>query len=319
MNITDTKALIKKLLNAPEKERFVLCLKGHQGIGKTQAIQQVAEENGWNYKALYGAQTQVEDLMGIPYLKENNAIKENNEGEKISKFAKPILFPDKPKTIFVLEEINRAPLDVQQAILQLLTENKFAGRELPQDTVIIVSINPSDVNSGYNVEKLDSVFINRICMIDVEPELKEWLDYANDKNFNKRIRAFLSNPKNNWFFWEKPNYENIGQSLPSPRTWEIVSKILKIENEKITFLDNLLKGVIGQEATIEFLNDWADIGIDGKDILTAQYDRYSDLRDNKLNNQTVSQNAYSLTSLKGYIESQNYKLSSEQKVRVWIL
>ena len=29
-----------------------LCLKGHQGIGKTQVLQQVAKELGWDYKAI---------------------------------------------------------------------------------------------------------------------------------------------------------------------------------------------------------------------------------------------------------------------------
>ena len=95
MKISEIKEIIKAQLEMANEDRIVLCLVGQQGIGKTQAIQQVAKENGWDYKALYGAQAQVEDLRGIPQ-------KNDETGETV--FAKPVFLPSQEKTIFVLED-----------------------------------------------------------------------------------------------------------------------------------------------------------------------------------------------------------------------
>lgn len=226
-----------------------LCLKGHQGIGKTQVLQQVAKELGWDYKAIYCAQTSTEDLIGMP------KIVENKDGTFSTEFAKPTLFPDKEGTIFVLEEINRAPLEVQQSVLQLLTDKKLGNFVLPRNTLICACINPTD--SVYMTQELDSVFVNRMVTIEVETSTDEFCEYAKQRgDVNEDIINFISSLNSSQVpvhFTQIPTENTIGKPMPSPRTWMIANEILKLDLKDMA-LAQMLTGALGKDTASQFLS-----------------------------------------------------------------
>lgn len=243
MNLKQVKEMIGSMMDN-EITDINICLEGHQGIGKTQILKQLADEKGWDYKAVYCAQTSTEDLMGMPWI---------DKVENVTRFARPKLFPDKPKTIFVLEEINRAPLEVQQSVLQLLTDKKIGDFVLPEKTLICSCINPTE--SMYQTQELDSVFINRLVKIPVTTSPKEWIEYAKSKGFNEDIIAFIKSLNKNEvpiYFTQLPSEKNIGKPIPSPRTWEIANKILNLNLDDANLL-SMLSGAIGEQAATRFL------------------------------------------------------------------
>lgn len=245
MLLSEIKNVVKELCQNGCKVN--LCLKGHQGIGKTQILQQVAEELGWDYKAIYCAQTSTEDLIGMP------KIVENKDGTFSTEFAKPTLFPTKENTIFVLEEINRAPLEVQQSVLQLLTDKKIGNFVLPKNTLICACINPTD--SIYMTQELDSVFVNRMVTIDVETNIEEFCNYAEKKGVNQDIINFIGSLNSSQaaiHFIPKPSENTIGKPMASPRTWMIADSILKL-NVSDNVLAQMLSGAIGKETATFFL------------------------------------------------------------------
>lgn len=222
-----------------------LCLEGHQGIGKTQILKQVAKEKGWHYKAIYCAQTSTEDLIGMPWI---------DKTDNVTRFARPKLFPDAENTIFVLEEINRAPLEVQQSVLQLLTDKKIGDFVLPKNTLICACINPTE--SLYQTQELDSVFINRLVKIQVTTSPKEFVDYAKANNLDEDVISFinsLNKKESSIYFSQIPDKNNIGKPIPSPRTWEIVSNVLKL-NLPDSELLQMVSGAIGEQAATKFLS-----------------------------------------------------------------
>lgn len=242
MNLSQVKEMIGSLMDK-EMTDINICLEGHQGIGKTQVLKQLAQEKGWDYKAIYCAQTSTEDLIGMPWI---------DKVENVTKFARPKLFPDRAKTVFVLEEINRAPLEVQQSILQLLTDKKIGDFILPEKTLICACINPT--TSLYQTQELDSVFINRLVKIKVDISTKEWLKYAKSKHFNDDIIAFISSlnkEESKIHFSQLPNEKNIGKPIPSPRTWEIVNNILKMDFSDENLLQ-MISGAIGEQTATKF-------------------------------------------------------------------
>ena len=243
MNLNQVKEMIGSMMDK-EITDINICLEGHQGIGKTQILKQLAQEKGWDYKAIYCAQTSTEDLMGMPWI---------DKVENVTRFARPKLFPDKAKTVFVLEEINRAPLEVQQSVLQLLTDKKIGDFVLPDKTLICACINPTE--SMYQTQELDSVFINRLVKIPVTTSPKEFVEYAKSKGFEEDIIAFmnsLTKKEEAIYFAQLPSEKNIGKPIPSPRTWEIADKILKL-NLDDTKLLSMLSGAIGEQAATRFL------------------------------------------------------------------
>jgi alkaline phosphatase D len=238
---------IKKVVKAVALDgcKINLLLEGHQGIGKTQILQQVANELGWDYKAVYCAQTSTEDLIGMPWI---------DKVEGVTRFAKPKLFPDKENTIFVLEEINRAPLEVQQAVLQFLTDKRLGDYVLPKNTLICACINP--VDNVYQTQELDSVFINRLVKINVNTNQSEFIKYAKAMGVEEDIINFidkLNASESAIHFTQKPTMDTVGKPLPSPRSWMLVDKILKLGiTSKQTLLD-MIKGALGDETAVKFM------------------------------------------------------------------
>ena len=264
MNLKQVKEMIGSMMDKGTVD-INICLEGHQGIGKTQILKQLADEKGWDYKAIYCAQTSTEDLIGMPWI---------DKDENVTRFARPKLFPDKPKTIFVLEEINRAPLEVQQSVLQLLTDKKIGDFVLPEQTLICTCINPTE--SMYQTQELDSVFINRLVKIPVTTSTKEWIEYAKLKNFNKDIIAFIKSLNKSEvpiYFSQLPSENNIGKPIPSPRTWEIANKILNLNLDDAILL-SMLSGAIGEQTATRFLavRKTLENMIDCKDIF-KDYDK----------------------------------------------
>lgn len=247
MLLSDVKKLLSSMIDSGVVD-INLCLEGHQGIGKTQIIKQVAKEKGWHYCAIYCAQTSTEDLIGMP------KIVADGKGGFVTEFAKPKLFPTEENTLFVLEEINRAPLEVQQSVLQLLTDKKLGNFVLPKNTIICACINPTE--GMYQTLELDSVFVNRLVKIQVSTSPKEFISYATANKFDEDIINFigsLNKKEASIYFAQVPDKDNIGKPIPSPRTWEIVNNILKMNLPDASLL-TMISGAIGQQAATKFLS-----------------------------------------------------------------
>lgn len=264
MLLSEIKNVVKAMINNNLTD-INLCLEGHQGIGKTQVLKQVAEECGWNYVAIYCAQTSTEDLLGMPKQIDLG----NNEYE--TTYAKPVLFPKKENTIFVLEEINRAPLEVQQAVLQLLTDKKIGNHILPKNTLICCCINPT--NSIYQTQELDSVFLNRMVKLNVETSTREFIEYAKTKNAHPDIIRFinsLNSEETFIYFTRVPDEQSIGEPLPSPRAWMLANSILQLERTiSEPELYSMMSGALGKTCALKFLGtkDKLDTLIDVKSVL----------------------------------------------------
>lgn len=263
MKITEIKSIIEKQMALSPANRVTICLRGQQGIGKTQVIKQVCDEHGWKYRVLYGAQAAVEDLMGLPKIQpvldanKNPVLDEYQMPVTYTTFAKPVLLPDEEKTVFVLEELNRAPLEVQQAVLQLFTDRKIGSHTLPDNIILMVSINPA--NEAYMTQDMDPVLLNRMCTIDIEADRRDFISYAIRKQFHDDVVAYIGNLNEadlKYHFAAKPSSEDIGKPLPSPRSWEMVSNILKMgfKRDEAGLERSLIMGVIGETTATNFLH-----------------------------------------------------------------
>jgi hypothetical protein len=221
------------------------------------------------------------DLVGMPRVEDGMTV-----------WSKPSWVPGPDeKMILVLEELNRAPADVQQAIMQVLTENKIHMYELPSQTTIVVCINPSD--SIYHVSELDPAMITRCIRLKLEADTDEWLTYAHTKKFDERVIQFVSMHKELLCKpIEKP-------PCPIPRTWEILSDTLKIipvesQNEIIT-------GIVGAETAVifqKFIRENYNKPVSGREIL----DGYDKVRE-KLKKQRNDENWATSRDLSALINS----------------
>jgi len=238
--VSEVKYYIKTF--AENNAQVPILLVGDMGIGKSQVVQQVAKDLGYEYVDLRAATQDPGDLIGIP-----TKIEEKDEsGKTILKtmWARPVWMPPaNVKLILVLEEINRAPIDVRQALFQVVTEYKIHTHELPKHTQIIACINPSD--SIYQVEDLDPAFYTRFFNVEMTADVDEWLQYMHSISGHPVVIQFI-NVHNDLLC--KPTDKG---ACPIPRTWDKLSRALTYVTDDKKIFD-LAVGLVGNEAAVAF-------------------------------------------------------------------
>lgn len=246
LNPQQTGKLIEKLVLA--KVKVPLCLEGGRGIGKSGIVKQTASKLDWHCIDIRLALDTPEDVAGYPRPCDNHVIylinDWVNEATNMSKKKKGV--------ILFFDEINRAPIQVRQALFEIMTEYSVRRYKLPENSYIIFAMNPD--NGEYQVEQLDIAFQRRMIRITVEPDIDAWLKWAaNEGKIDEEIILFIrSNPQ---YLFSKEKCEIKAEY--NPDAWRMVNDITKADLSG-TELVNVLTGLVGKEATalyIKFLRE----------------------------------------------------------------
>ena len=231
------KKLVALQLAQPAATRLPLGFIGHRGDGKTQVVAQAAKEAGYAYYPLYTAQCDACDFTGNPHY---------DPSTNTTIYGRPVIFPaENEKAVLVLEELNRACAETRNACMQLLTDRKIGTHKLPEDTLIVVCINPP--NDIYDVAELDSAMTNRIGWMNFATDADEWMKYAYDSGMDERVIKMIGTNRD---MLSQPAVE----VSPSPRTWEMVSNVLKglPEGTEPELVDAMISGLVGSIAAVSF-------------------------------------------------------------------
>jgi hypothetical protein len=247
MDIKSAKQLIR---NAAEKEVPVpVLLIGAMGIGKSQIVKQVAEELGIGFIDLRLAQQEPGDLIGIPRATTRVNPKTKVE-ETVTVYARPEWFPDgkeQPRGILFLDELNRAPVDVRQAVFQLVKEKTMHTHVLPKGWYIVSAINPD--NSNYQVETLDKAMLRRFCQIKVTHDSETWLAWAKGPgNVSDDITSFIA-------AYEKllgSDEDFSVEAHPTPDQWTMLDQMKKANIIATRDEIEVFTGLVGKEAAIAY-------------------------------------------------------------------
>ena len=160
-------ARLGRLLDVIFGADLPVLLSGTHGIGKSQYLEQYAEQRGWACHVLDLSLLEATDLTGLPY----------REGG-LTRFAPPASLPqpsDRP-SLLVLEELNRCDRSVRQPCLQLLTTRRLNDYRLPAGCRIAACVNP--VDGGYDVDELDPALASRFVTLPVVPDREAWVAWA---------------------------------------------------------------------------------------------------------------------------------------------
>ena len=235
----DVKTTINVVLNAPNHS---IMLKAKHGVGKSSVIKQCAELMGGEFHDVRLSQCEVGDIKGLPY----------RDG-KTSLYAKPEWFPTDPnsKGILFFDELNRANKDVLQAVFEICLDRRLDGVKIPDGWKIVSAINADD---DYDVSELDPALLDRWFIIDFDPTVKDWVDWASKNGIHQSIIQFISRNQN---LLDPPvgNLES-GKVYPSRRSWVAFSNWmkkpeLKLFNDSGLFVQ-VAKGWIGRDLAITF-------------------------------------------------------------------
>jgi len=226
-------------------------VQGQPGIGKSQAILQIADnlEKSLNKKVVVNDIRLLlfnpVDLRGIPVA---------DIEKKVAIWLTPEVFnfdtSEDIINILFLDELTAAPSSLQAAAYQIALDRRLGEHKIPNNTFIIAAGNRlSDHAIAY---EMPTPLRNRFMHFELELDFPGWLNWAKNKNIHPEIISFLSeNPDK----FSTSNFETSSNIIVTPRSWEFLSNILYTLGGKLEDRENYIASIIGNSLTSLMLND----------------------------------------------------------------
>lgn len=242
--------------------RRSIFLWGKPGIGKSTLVKAVAKHLGIGLIDLRLLYFDTVDMRGVPVpviQDENGNVRSFNSSEvdELNGFVDavkngrtiwllPSFFPRGGKGIIFLDELNQADPQVQKIGLQLALDYEIGDYKLPEGWIVVAAGNRESDKA--HVQRMSAALNNRFIHVDVDVDIEDWLDWAVKNGVHPMVMAFLKMyPELLHQFDEKKN----PRCFPTPRTWEMVSDLLK--NGFIFGLEELIAGTVGEGVATQFL------------------------------------------------------------------
>ena len=245
MNIAEAKEQIKRSVSIylaknedgsyriPVQKQRPVFLYGAPGIGKTAIMEQISEELGISLVSYSMTHHTRQSALGLPFI-----VKKKYGGEEydISRYTMSEIIASvydkmeetgRSEGILFLDEINCVSETLGPAMLQFLQYKVFGSHKVPDGWVVVTAGNPPEFNRS--VRTFDVVTMDRMKIMEVEPDFEAWRMYAVARNIHKAILSYLDIKKED--FYEIETTVD-GKNYVTARGWEDLSEAILLYEEK---------------------------------------------------------------------------------------
>ena len=243
-------------INSRVPFRFVpsVMLWGAPGVGKSQAIRQM----GAKIEAETGKKCVITDVRLLLFNPiDLRGIPTSNQDKTLSVWLKPKIFDmdksDSIVNILFLDEISAAPQSVQAAAYQITLDRVIGEHALPENCIVIAAGNRvTDKSVAF---KMPRALANRLCHMEIESNFDSWKSWAIRTGLSPKVVGFLSFRSDLLI-----ENESLSDSLafPTPRSWEMVSNLLKLNGDSVDGIFPMISGCVGIGVANEF-RSWCKI------------------------------------------------------------
>ncbi|HBE96447.1 MAG TPA: ATPase [Verrucomicrobiales bacterium] len=226
---------VEEVLENLLETRWPTFLWGPPGAGKSSIVRQIAEKRKLELVDIRASLLDPTDLRGIPVVAKDQA-----------KWCPPSFLPADPKSegILFFDELNAAPPLVQASLYQLTLDRRVGEYVLPDGWCILAAGNRAEDASI--TFRMPSALSNRFVHIDFEVDFSDWNRWAVDAEIHPLVLGFLNTRRELLL-----DLSSTDRGFPTPRSWEIVSDVLK-QFGVTTELHDVLLGIVGEGASVEF-------------------------------------------------------------------
>lgn len=240
MNIKRAKQEIKNALRAylakdefgawripPIRQRPVLLI-GPPGIGKTQIMQQIAEETGVGLVSYTLTHHTRQSALGLPFIEkvrlggEERTVTSYTMSEIIASVYREIERTGISEGILFLDEINCISETLTPMMLQFLQCKTFGNQQLPAGWMVVAAGNPPEYNKS--VREFDVVTLDRVKKIGIEEDFGVWKEYAGKRGIHGAILSYLEIRRDNFYRVEATAD---GLQFVTARGWEDLSELMQ--------------------------------------------------------------------------------------------
>jgi hypothetical protein len=268
MNVEQTK---RTLIGLPPRKSVLL--ESNHGLGKSEIVRQVAAYLSQIMGKPFGlidfrlAQCEVADVIGmmrhVDAGEVTHVVYKDGKKDSETRTIKNVTvhdfaewFPQDPDScgFLFLDELFRAPRDLQNAVMELALDYRYHFKELPIGWRVIAASN--DNMDVYNGIFPDPALYDRFLKIKFKPTVPEWLSYARGINVHPAIIQYISKITADLM----PENIEPGKVCPSPRSWISLSDCIKYMAENnddplndLDYLYLLAQGYLGDAITVNFV------------------------------------------------------------------
>lgn len=255
MNIKQAKQYIKDIVKiylkkdeygeyrVPVVRQRPVFLLGAPGVGKTAIMEQVASELGIALVDYSMTHHTRQSALGLPFIVHREYdgrqvdITEYTMSEIIASVYDVMEQSGIREGILFLDEINCVSETLSPAMLQFLQFKTFGRFSVPEGWVIVTAGNPPEYNKS--VKEFDVVTLDRMKVMEIEPDYEAWKEYAHDKHLHGAVTSYLENNKDDFYHVETTVR---GRGYVTARGWEDISQILTMYEEEGLDADEALIG-----------------------------------------------------------------------------
>ena len=241
MNIKRAKQEIKNTIQAyllkdefgnyviPSIRQRPVLLIGAPGIGKTQIMEQIARECGVGLVAYTITHHTRQSAVGLPFISKKvyggneYSVTEYTMSEIVASIYNKIEATGLKEGILFIDEINCVSETLAPTMLQFLQCKTFGNHKIPEGWLIAAAGNPPEYNKS--VREFDIVTLDRLKLIQVEPDFGVWKEYALEEAIHPAIVSYLSVKEQNFCRIETTVD---GKLFATPRGWEDLSRLIEV-------------------------------------------------------------------------------------------
>ena len=273
MNIRIAKEYIKNSVNIylkknefgeyaiPVVRQRPIFLVGAPGIGKTAIMEQIAGEMGLALVAYSMTHHTRQSALGLPFIthkkygEEEFDISEYTMSEIIASIYETMEQSGLTEGILFLDEINCVSETLAPSMLQFLQYKVFGRHQVPDGWVIVTAGNPPEYNKS--VREFDVVTLDRLKVLEVEPDYRIWKEYAMQAHIHSAILNYLDLKKDHFYHMEMTTK---GRSFVTARGWEDLSEILyHYEEENLKVEESLIEQYIRNPKIVKEFTAYYDL------------------------------------------------------------
>lgn len=236
-------------------------LLGAPGIGKTAVMEQIAQEMGIALVSYSMTHHTRQSALGLPFIRhkeygeESFDVSEYTMSEIISSVYETMEESGIKEGILFLDEINCVSETLSPSMLQFLQYKVFGRHKVPEGWVIVTAGNPPEYNKS--VREFDVATLDRLRVMEVEPDFAVFKEYAQEKGIHPAIVNFLE-LKKEYFYAVETTVK--GRSYVTARGWEDLSEILLLyEAEKKKADETLVGQYIRNERIVKEFTAYYDL------------------------------------------------------------